>query len=238
MDKQSDIIMNEPKLKIILINTQRKMNTKRYLASIFATLILSISFLSCNPYDEDSQTKPSISVDVVQEVYGYYGKHISEATAVLDKKGWTKVVSEFTGGIDYSYYNRERTQTYSLNVYEDTIRLSCFTEKENLNKLDSKLANIDNKLLITFEYWEISVLKIFPNYDEYQGQIIADNGGFNDTYIDRELFLNDYYTKKPSINFVHVRFYYDNSQGYISVNDNHYEQTSSVKIVFADKNIW
>ena len=68
------------------------MNTKRFFAAIFAAAILSISFLACDPKEDDPTTNPTPSTDVVKEVYGYYGKTTDEVVAILDQKGWTKSI--------------------------------------------------------------------------------------------------------------------------------------------------
>ena len=62
------------------------MNLKHYLAAIFSAAILSISFLSCDPKDDDPTTNPTPSTDVVKEVYGFYGKPTEEVVAILDQK--------------------------------------------------------------------------------------------------------------------------------------------------------
>ena len=46
------------------------MNLKHYLAAIFSAAILSISFLSCDPKEDDPTPNPTITNDVVKEVYG------------------------------------------------------------------------------------------------------------------------------------------------------------------------
>ena len=66
------------------------MNTKRFFAAIFAAAILSISFLACDPKEDDPTTNPTPSTDVVKEVYGFFGKSTDEVVDKIKQKGWTK----------------------------------------------------------------------------------------------------------------------------------------------------
>ena len=79
------------------------MNLKHYLAAIFVAAILSISFLACDPKEDDPTTNPTPSTDVVKEIYGYYGKPASQVLSILDAKGLTKVSDSTELGVVYTY---------------------------------------------------------------------------------------------------------------------------------------
>ncbi|MDD2529643.1 MAG: hypothetical protein PHN41_00250, partial [Bacteroidales bacterium] len=86
------------------------MNTKRYITAIFAAIILSISFLACDPKEDDPTTNPTPTTDVVKEIHGFYGKPYTQVTAELDKKGWTKRVDTLGDLTVYVYYNSDSTK--------------------------------------------------------------------------------------------------------------------------------
>lgn len=62
------------------------MNLKRFFSAIFAAAILSISFLACDPKDDDPTTNPTPSTDVVKEVYGYTMENLLMKYVILDQK--------------------------------------------------------------------------------------------------------------------------------------------------------
>ena len=105
------------------------MNPKRYFAAIFSAAILSISFLACDPKEDDPTTNPTPSTDIVKEIHGYYGKPAAQVIPIMDAKGWTKSMEtsgELTG---YSYLSSDSTKGLPTNPVPPVTKIfiiDCF----------------------------------------------------------------------------------------------------------------
>ncbi|MBP1645575.1 MAG: hypothetical protein H6Q16_1150 [Bacteroidetes bacterium] len=209
------------------------MNTKHYLAAIFAAAILSIGFLSCDPKEDDPTTNPTTSTDVVKEIYGYYGKPAEQVIALLDAKGWMKITDSTSYGIIYTYLSIDSNKTYAIYSIDNTIKGSGYGEVE-MPILINKLASNTNKFISLFEKWEESLSKISILNSVYQGTIIANDYQFEQDYESREMFLTDFQLKKPSLNSASSSFSNSQMRGYVSINLDYETDDSEVYVVFED----
>ena len=115
------------------------MNTKRFFAAIFAAAILSISFLACDPKEDEPTTNPTPSTDVVKEVYGFFGKPAAQVLSILDAKGWIKSMEtsgELTG---YDYYNSDSTKVYGIVTKNNIVKETHYMEVESTDFYKSKI---------------------------------------------------------------------------------------------------
>ena len=210
------------------------MNTKRFFAAIFAAAILSISFLACDPKEDDPTTNPPTSTDVVKEVYGYYGKTTDEVVAILDQKGLTKSVISNIQGVVYTYLSADSLKLYAVFSINDTIKGSAYGEQESTSSFSDKLASNTNKFISLFETMEQSLSTISLLNIAYIGKIIADSGTFNQEYYDRAEFLSDFQAKKSTLYFARSVFYGEEMSGntHLYLNDEDIE--SAVFVVFED----
>src|SRR5574344_928684 len=127
------------------------MNLKRFFSAIFFSFILSISFLACDPKEDDPTPNPTPSTDVVKEVYGYFGKPTDEVVAILDQKGWTKSVISNIQGVVYTYLSADSLKLYAVFSINDTIKGSAYGEQESTSSFSDKLASNTNRFLSLFE---------------------------------------------------------------------------------------
>ena len=154
------------------------MNTKRFFAAIFAAAILSISFLACDPKEDDPTTNPTPSTDVVKEVYGFYGKSEAQVLPLLDAKGWRKSVDTSSLGVVYTYLSIDSNKMYSVYSTNNVIYSVSYGEAEKTMMYNGKLASNTNRLLSLFEKWEQSLSTVNISNSTFQGSIIADEFEF------------------------------------------------------------
>ncbi|MDD4528393.1 MAG: hypothetical protein PHX48_00775 [Bacteroidales bacterium] len=213
------------------------MNSKHYLAAIFAFAILSIAFLSCNPDDEEPPTTPA-TIDVVKEVYGFYGKHEAEVLTALDKKGFTKSLVEIENGIIHSYTSLDSCKTYSV-VSEDSVIVSSFYKENNRSgNIKNNLLKTENQFLSNFEKWEESLSKIITTYPTYLGYIYIKEGNTGDFYHERDVFLTEYQAKKSVLNQASSSFYGSEINGSVAVGIDFESLGSYVTVSFNSNNIY
>ena len=213
------------------------MNTKRFFAAIFAAAILSISFLACDPKEDDPTTNPTPSTDVVKEVYGFFGKSTDEVVAILDQKGLTKSVISNIQGVVYTYLSADSLKLYAVFSINDTIKGSAYGEQESTSSFFDKLASNTNRFLSLFEKWEnsLSIVDIFNA--TYRGSLYADDYAFMEDYDDRALFLQNFQIKKSTLNAASSHYYGDNIKGYVEVFLDYDDNESDVSVVFEDNSI-
>ena len=210
------------------------MNLKRYLAAIFSAAILSISFLACDPKEDDPTTNPTPSTDVVKEIHGFYGKPAAQVLSILDAKGCAKVSHSSELGVVYTYISADSLKMYAVYSIDNTIKSSYYGEFESPMLYIDKLASNTNKFLLLFEKWEQSLSTISLLNIAYIGKIIADSGTFNQEYYDRAEFLSDFQAKKSTLYFARSVFYGEEMSGntHLYLNDEDIE--SAVFVVFED----
>ncbi len=214
------------------------MNTKRFFAAIFAAAILSISFLACDPKEDDPTTNPTPTFDLVKEVYGFYGKPYTQVTAELDKKGWTKRVDTLGDLTVYVYYNSDSTKKYLLNLFSDTVKYIEYVEFESPEFSQNKLASSANKFHALFEKWELSINKIFHSEAQYMGIILADNFEYYQQHLVREEFLADYQYKKSTLNIGDCEFIYEGMVGGLRNTIDYEGKTSEIVFGFYSQDLY
>ncbi|MPL76914.1 hypothetical protein SDC9_22765 [bioreactor metagenome] len=214
------------------------MNLKHYLAAIFSAAILSISFLACDPKEDDPTPNPTPSTDVVKEVYGFYGKSESQVLPLLDAKGWRKSVDTSSLGVVYTYLSIDSNKMYSVYSTNNVIYSVSYGEAEKTMMYNGKLASNTNRLLSLFEKWEQSLSTVNISNSTFQGSIIADEFEFVQEYEDRATFLNYYQTKKPTIDAVKSQYSNLQFRGYIYAYLDYNTEDSFVYVVFDDNIIW
>ncbi len=214
------------------------MNTKHYLAAIFAAVILSISFLACDPKEDDPSINPITSTDIVKEVYGFYGKPYTQVTAELDKKGWAKSVETLGELTVYVYYNSDSTKKYLINLFSDTVKYIEYVEFESPEFSQNKLASSANKFHALFEKWELSINKIFPSEAQYMGIILADNFEYYQQHLVREEFLADYQYKKSTLNIGNCEFIYEGMVGGLRNTIDYEGKTSEIVFGFYSQDLY
>ena len=133
------------------------MNPKHYLAAIFAAAILSFSFLSCDPKDDEPTPNPTPSTDIVKEIHGYYGKPAAQVIPIMDAKGWTKSAETLGDLTGYDYYNSDSTKVYGIVTKNNIVKETHYMEVESTDFYKSKIAENADKFLSLFEKWEISL---------------------------------------------------------------------------------
>ncbi len=213
------------------------MNTKHYLAGILTAVILSISFLACDPKEDDPTTNPITSTDIVKEVYGYFGKPSAEVVAILDQKGLTKSVISNIHGVVYTYLSADSLKLYAVFSINDTIKGSAYGEQESTSSFFDKLASNTNRFLSLFEKWENSLSIVDISNATYQGSLYADDYAFMEDYDDRALFLQNFQIKKSTLNTASSHYYGDNIKGYVEVFLDYDDNESDVSVVFEDNSI-
>ena len=213
------------------------MNTKRFFAAIFAAAILSISFLACDPKEDDPTTNPPTSTDVVKEVYGYYGKTTDEVVAILDQKGLTKSVISNIQGVVYTYLSADSLKLYAVYSIDNIIKGSYYGEFESPMLYIDKLASNTNKFLLLFEKWEQSLSTISLLNAIYRGNIYADEYEFFQDYEDRSIFLNDYQAKKTTINAVSSAYFNSQIRAEVYSYLDYETEYTNVFVVFEDSSI-
>ena len=147
------------------------MNTKRFFAAIFAAAILSISFLACDPKEDEPTPNPPTSTDVVKEIYGYYGKPAAQVIPIMDAKGWTKSMETSGNLAVYSYFNSDSTKVYGIITKNNIVNETHYMEVESKDFYKSKIAENADKFLSLFEKWEISLNSIMPSESQYWSYI-------------------------------------------------------------------
>ena len=210
------------------------MNLKRFFSAIFAAAILSISFLACDPKEDDPTTNPTPSTDVVKEVYGFFGKPEAQVLPLLDAKGWTKVSDSAELGVVYNYISADSLKVYAVYSIDNTIKGAAYSESESPITSYGKNASNTNKFISLFETMEQSLSTISLLNIAYIGKIIADSGTFNQEYYDRAEFLSDFQAKKSTLYFARSVFYGEEMSGntHLYLNDEDIE--SAVFVVFED----
>ena len=213
------------------------MNTKRFFAAIFAAAILSISFLACDPKEDDPTTNPTTTNDVVKEIHGFYGKPAAQVLSILDAKGWAKVSHSSELGVVYTYISADSLKMYAVYSIDNTIKSSYYGEFESPMLYIDKLASNTNKFLLLFEKWEQSLSTISLLNAIYRGNIYADEYGFFQYYEDRSIFLNDYQAKKTTINAVSSAYFNSQVRAEVYCYLNDEDNESGVFVVFEDSSI-
>ena len=213
------------------------MNTKRFFAAIFAAAILSISFLACDPKEDDPTPNPTPSTDVVKEIYGYYGKPASQVLSILDAKGLTKVSDSTELGVVYTYIRADSLKVYAVYSIDNIIKGSYYGEFESPMLYIDKLASNTNKFLLLFEKWEQSLSTISLLNTVYQGNIYADEYEFFQDYEDRSIFLNDYQAKKTTINAVSSAYFNSQIRAEVYSYLDYETEYTNVFVVFEDSSI-
>ncbi|MBP1645576.1 MAG: hypothetical protein H6Q16_1151 [Bacteroidetes bacterium] len=212
-----------------------KMNIKHYLSAIITAAILSISFLSCDPKEDDPTTNPTTSNDVVKEIYGYYGKPAAQVLSILDAKGWIKSMEtsgELTG---YSYISSDSAKGYGIIILNGKVKETQYMEVESTDFYKSKLAENADKFLSLFEKWEISLNSIMPSESQYWGAIHADSLQFNQEYQSRDAFISDFQAKKSTITFAGSAFTYGQFFGETFIHVDYNTKQSVVSVFFTDE---
>ncbi len=210
------------------------MNTKRFFAAIFAAAILSISFLACDPKEDDPTTNPTPSTDVVKEIYGYYGKTTDEVVAILDQKGWTKSIDSASYRVTYTYLSSDSLKSYEIVSYNNYITGTIYTEREKkLNNYTKATSNTD-KFISLFEKWENSLSNVGIATQGYFGKLTAEDHAFNQHYNDRMLFLENFNAKKSSLNSAISSFFGNQMSGECSLLIDTLNNNSCVSIRFMD----
>ncbi|MBP1645577.1 MAG: hypothetical protein H6Q16_1152 [Bacteroidetes bacterium] len=210
------------------------MDRKHYLVAILTAAILSISFLSCDPKDDDPTTNPTPSTDVVKEVYGFFGKPEAQVLSILDAKGWTKVSDSAELGLVYSYISADSLKVYAVYSIDNTIKGAAYSESESPITSYGKNASNTNKFISLFEIMEQSLSTISLLNINYIGKIIADNGTFNQEYYDRAEFLSDFQAKKSTLYLARSSFYGEEMSANTHLYLNDEDNESEVFVVFED----
>ena len=211
------------------------MNTKRFFAAIFAAAILSISFLACDPKEDDPTTNPTASTDVVKEIYGYYGKTSAQVIPIMDAKGWTKSVETSGDLAGYSYFNSDSTKVYGIITKNNIVNETHYMEVESKDFYKSKIAENADKFLSLFEKWEISLNSIMPSESQYWGFINAYSLQFYQEYQSRDAFLSDFQAKKSTLTFAASAFTYGQFFGETFIHVDYNTKQSVVTVFFTDE---
>ena len=182
------------------------MNLKRFFAAIFAAVILSISFLSCDPKEDDPTTNPTPTVDVVKEVKSFYQRPYTEVASILDKKGLIKNVQYPKDGLNIFYFNQDSTMGYTIYIFQDTVTAVSYFNLESADVMNTKLQENANKFISTFEKWDSCLQVILPSNYLFFGEIDAQNGEFWQEYTNYTLFMEHFVEKKSSLDFVFSSF--------------------------------
>ena len=211
------------------------MNTKRFFAAIFAAAILSISFLACDPKEDDPTTNPTPSTDVVKEVYGFFGKSEAQVLPLLDAKGWAKVSDSSDLGVVYTYISADSLKMYAVYSIDNTIKGAAYGVAENTSFITSKLASNVDKFFLLFENWEQSLSTCSILNSVYQGAVGADDFQFQHSYDDRAEFLNVYQTKKPTLNFAASMYESPQTLGSVNLFIDYEGDESTINVIFEDE---
>ncbi len=211
------------------------MNTKHYLAAILTAVILSISFLSCDPKEDDLTTNLTTSTDVVKEIHGYYGKPAAQVIPIMDAKGWTKSVETSGDLAGYDYFNSDSTKVYGIITKNNIVKETHYMEVESTDFYKSKLAENADKFLSLFEKWEISLNSIMPSESQYWGYINAYSLQFYQEYQSRDAFLSDFQAKKSTLTFAASAFTYGQFFGETFIHVDYNTKQSVVSVFFTDE---
>ena len=205
------------------------------LLAILSLLAVSFSFLSCEDKEDDTNTNPTTSTDVVKEIYGYYGKSAAQVIPLLDAKGWTKSMEtsgELTG---YSYLNSDSTKSYGIVFFNDKVKEINYMEVESSEFYVSKLAENADKFLSLFEKWELSFNSITPSQSQYWGAIHADSLQFNQEYQSRDAFISNFHAKKSTLSFAGTAFTYGEFYGETYLHVDYQSKQSLISVFFTDE---
>ena len=213
------------------------MNLKRFFSAIFAAAILSISFLACDPKEDDPTPNPTTTNDVVKEVYEFFGKPEAQVLSILDAKGLTKVSDSSELGVVYTYISADSLKLYAVYSIDNIIKGSYYGEFESPMLYIDKLASNTNKFLLLFEKWEQSLSTISLLNTIYQGNIHADEYEFFQDYEDRSIFLNDYQAKKNTINVVSSAYFNSQIRAEVYSYLDYVTENSKVFVLFEDSSI-
>ena len=211
------------------------MNPKHYLAAILTAAILSISFLACDPKEDDPTTNPPTSTDVVKEIYGYYGKPAAQVIPIMDAKGWTKSMETSGNLAVYSYFNSDSTKVYGIITKNNIVNETHYMEVESKDFYKSKIAENADKFLSLFEKWEISLNSLMPSESQYWGTINAYSLQFYQEYQSRDAFLSDFQAKKSTLTFAASAFTYGQFFGETFIHVDYNTKQSVVTVFFTDE---
>ena len=211
------------------------MNTKHYLTAIFAATILSISFLACDPKEDDPTTNPTTSNDVVKEIYVYYGKPAAQVIPIMDAKGWTKSMETSGNLAVYSYFNSDSTKVYGIITKNNIVNETHYMEVESTDFYKSKIAENADKFLSLFEKWEISLNSIMPSESQYWSYIHSYSLQFYQEYQSRDAFLSDFQAKKSTLTFAASAFTYGQFFGETFIHVDYNTKQSVVTVFFTDE---
>ena len=211
------------------------MNTKRFFAAIFSAAILSISFLACDPKEDDPTTNPTPSTDVVKEIHGFYGKPAAQVLSILDAKGWAKVSHSSELGVVYTYISADSLKMYAVYSIDNTIKGAAYGVAENSSFVTSKLASNVDKFFLLFENGEQSLSSCSLLNSVYQGAVGADDFQFQHSYDDRAEFLNVYQTKKPTLNFAASMYESPQTLGSVNLFIDYEGDESTINVIFEDE---
>ena len=211
------------------------MNTKRFFAAIFAAAILSISFLACDPKEDDPTPNPTPSTDVVKEIYGFYGKPEAQVLSILDAKGWTRREHIFESGANYQYINSDSTKTYFIETYNDTVIFSEYNEFDK-GDINQKISTVNiHRFIQTFENWENIMSQIPHPNTIYSGLIVEDSSESSQIYSLRNEFLQDFQNKKPTIKYALSNYKSDSIVSQTGVSIEKEYQWYTVFVAYGDK---
>ena len=211
------------------------MNTKRFFAAIFAAAILSISFLACDPKEDDPTPNPTPSTDIVKEIHGYYGKPAAHVLSVLDAKGWTRREHTFESGANYQYINSDSTKTYFIETWNDTVIFSEYNEFEK-GDVNQEISTVNiHRFIQTFENWENIMSQIPHPNTIYSGFIVEDSSESAQRYDLRNEFLQDFQNKKSTLKYAASNYMSDSRVSQTGVFIEKEYQWYTVFVVYGDK---
>lgn len=211
------------------------MNLKHYLAAIFSAAILSFSFLSCDPKDDEPTPNPTPSTDVVKEIHGFYGKPAVEVLSILDAKGWIRREHTFESGANYQYINSDSTKTYYIEACDDTVIFSEYNEFEK-GDVNQEISTVNiHRLIQTFENWENTMSQIPHPNTFYKGLIVADSAEFVQIYALRNEFLQVFQNKKSTLRYAASNYMSDSRVSQTGVFIEKEYQWYTVFVAYGDK---
>ena len=211
------------------------MNPKHYLAAIFSAAILSISFLACDPKEDDPTPNPTPSTDIVKEIHGYYGKPAAHVLSVLDAKGWTRREHTFESGANYQYINSDSTKTYFIETWNDTVIFSEYNEFEK-GDVNQEISTVNiHRFIQTFENWENIMSQIPHPNTIYSGFIVEDSSESAQRYDLRNEFLQDFQNKKSTLKYAASNYMSDSRVSQTGVFIEKEYQWYTVFVVYGDK---
>ena len=210
------------------------MKRKFNLLAILLLLAVSFGFLSCKDKEDDTNTNPTTSTDVIKEIYSYYGKTAAQVLPILDAKGWTKSMETSEELTRYSYFNSDSTKKYLINLFNDTVKYIEYVEFESSGFYGSKIEKNTDKFLSLYEKMELSFNSITPSQSKYWGAILADSLQFNQKYQSRDAFISDFHAKKSTLSYASTAFIYGKFYGETNIRVDYQSQHSLISVFFTD----